>query len=101
VFEDNEQTLDELKARIARTIAYLQSAKPAEFHGAEQREIRMPLRPGMVLEARGGQYLRDWALDHFYFHVVTAYDILRHNGVELGNRDFLVPSAVGFIHQSG
>jgi len=99
VYEDKEQTLDELKARIGRTLAYLQGAKPAEFKGAEQRDIRMTLREGMVLEMRGAQFLRDWSLPHFYFHVVTAYDILRHNGVEIGKRDF-VGHVASFIRQT-
>jgi uncharacterized protein len=100
VHEDKEQTLEELKARVARTIAYLQGATPAEFQGAEQRLIRMPLRDDMVLEAPGARYLRDWALPNFYFHVVTAYDILRHNGVEIGKRDYLGAAAGGMVRQS-
>ncbi len=88
-FEDNEQTLDELKARIAKTLDYLQSAHAAAFEGAEDRDIRIPLPNNLVLEMKGLQFLRDWALPHFYFHVVTAYDILRHNGVDLGKRDYL------------
>jgi hypothetical protein len=60
----------------------------------------MPLRDDMVLEALGAQYLRNWALPNFYFHVVTAYDILRHNGVEIGKRDYLGAVAGGMIRQS-
>ena len=89
VFEDNEQTLDQLKARIAKTIDYLQSLRPAAFEGAEDRELKIPLMNTLRLEADGLQFLRDWTLPHFYFHVVTAYDILRHNGVEIGKRDYL------------
>ncbi|MGO9451540.1 MAG: DUF1993 family protein [Candidatus Binataceae bacterium] len=88
-FEDNEQTLDELKARIARTIGYLQSVPVAAFEGAEDRDIKLPLLNNLVLEMKGFQFLRDWALPHFYFHIVTAYDILRHNGVDIGKRDYL------------
>jgi hypothetical protein len=88
-FEDNEQTLDELKARIARTIAYLQSAPAAAFAGAEDREVKIPLADNLALEMNGLQFLRDWALPNFYFHLVTAYDILRHNGVDIGKRDYL------------
>jgi hypothetical protein len=88
-FEDNEQTLDELKARIARTLDYLKSARAAAFEGAEDRDIKLSLPNNMVIEAKGFQFLRDWTLPHFYFHIVTAYDILRHNGVDIGKRDYL------------
>ena len=88
-FEDNEQTIDELKARIAKTIDYLQSTRPSAFEGAEERNIKIPLLKNLVLEMNGFQYLRDWALPHFYFHVVTAYGILRHNGVDISKRDYL------------
>jgi uncharacterized protein len=93
-FEDNEQTLDELKARIARTIDYVESARPAAFEGAEERQIKIALPGNLLLEMNGLQSLRDWSLPHFYFHVVTAYDILRHNGVDIGKRDYL--SHVGY-----
>ena len=88
-FEDNEQTLEELRARIARTIDYLQSAPASAFEGAEDRELKIPLADNLALEMNGLQFLRDWALPNFYFHLVTAYDILRHNGVNIGKRDYL------------
>jgi hypothetical protein len=88
-FEDNEQTLEELKARIAKTIDYLEKADAGAFQGAEDRSISIPLPNDLLLEMKGLQYLRDWALPHFYFHVVTAYDILRHNGVDIGKLDYL------------
>jgi uncharacterized protein len=88
-FDDTEQTLDELKVRIATTIEYLERAPESAFAGAEDRDIELPLLNDLVLEMKGLQFLRDWALPHFYFHVVTAYDILRHNGVEIGKRDYL------------
>lgn len=88
-FEDNEQTLDELKARIARTVDYLKGARPAAFEGAEDRDIKLSLPGDLVLEMKGFQFLRDWTLPHFYFHVATAYDILRHNGLDIGKRDYL------------
>ena len=88
-FEDNEKTLDDLKARIATTIAYLEGVPASAFEGAEERRINMPLRDEMRLECNGLEYLRDWAFPNFYFHVVTAYDILRHNGVEIGKQDYL------------
>ncbi len=100
-FENNEHTLDELKARIARTIDYLQKARAAGFEGAENRGITIPIPANNIVFAMNGlQFLRDWALPHFYFHVVTAYDILRHNGVDIGKRDYL--SHVGsYIRQRG
>jgi uncharacterized protein len=88
-FEDTEQTLDELKARIARTIEYVQTARAPAFEGAEDRDIKISLPNNVTMTMTGLQQLRDWALPHFYFHVVTAYDILRHNGVELGKRDYI------------
>ena len=88
-FEDNEQTLDELKARILKTIDYLEKADRSALAGAEEREIRTPLPQDRMLEMKGLEYLRDWMLPHFYFHVVTAYDILRHNGVDIGKLDYL------------
>ena len=89
-FENNEKTLDELKARIAKTIDYVESVRAAAFEGAEDREIIIPIpENNMEFEMNGLQFLRDWALPHFYFHVVTAYGILRHNGVDIGKRDYM------------
>jgi hypothetical protein len=88
-FDDNEQTLDELKARIERTIDYLEKVDRGALQGAEDRQITMQLPTDLVLEMKGLEYLRDWILPHFYFHVVTAYDILRHNGIEIGKLDYL------------
>jgi hypothetical protein len=88
-FEDNEQTIDELKARIAKTIAYIESATETAFKGAEERDIVLPFGPTMALEMKGARFLCEWSLPNFYFHMVTAYDILRHNGVEIGKGDFL------------
>jgi len=89
-FENNETTLEELKARIAKTIDYVKSVRPTAFEGAEDRKITIPIpENNMEFEMNGLQFLRDWALPHFYFHVVTAYDILRHNGVDIGKRDYM------------
>jgi hypothetical protein len=98
-FENNEKTLEELKARIAKTINYVQSVRAAAFEGAEDRKIIIPIpENNMEFEMNGLQFLRDWALPHFYFHVVTAYDILRHNGVDIGKRDYL-SHVGGYIRQ--
>ncbi len=88
-FADDEQTIEDLKARIAKTIAYIESVPEAAFGGAEERQIVVPLFEDMVLDVKGAQLLRDWSLPHFYFHVVTAYDIMRHSGVELSKRDYM------------
>jgi hypothetical protein len=82
-------TLDGLKARIADTLGILGEIPVAELASADERTITMDLGPDLVLEAKGAVFLRDWGLPHFYFHVVTAYDILRHNGVMLGKQDYL------------
>jgi uncharacterized protein len=87
-FEDNETTLEELKTRIARTLEYLASVRAADMENAEQRDVKVPLRDG-PLELKGLPFLQHWALPNFFFHVTTAYDILRHNGAEIGKRDFL------------
>lgn len=86
--EDTEQSFAELKARIAKTIAYVQSIKPAQIDGSEEREVVLKLR-GADVKFTGMQYLLGFALPNFYFHVVTAFDILRHNGVEIGKRDYI------------
>ncbi|TDR41548.1 hypothetical protein DFR29_11030 [Tahibacter aquaticus] len=88
VFEDVETTLPELKQRIARTREFVNSIDPASFAGAEDREITIPTR-AEALRFKGLDYLLSFALPNFYFHVSAVYMILRHNGVELGKRDFL------------
>jgi uncharacterized protein len=99
-FEDNDKTLEDLNARIASCIAYVQGFPVSAYDGAETRTITMPLIDRLVLEIDGAHYLTDWVVPHFYFHVVTAYDILRHNGIDIGKRDYL--AHVGrFIHERG
>jgi hypothetical protein len=89
-FEDNEKTLEELKARIAKTLEYVESVRADAFEGAEDRKITIPIPENNIeFQMNGLQYLRDWALPHFYFHVVTAYGILRHNAVDIGKRDYM------------
>lgn len=87
-FEDNETTLEELQARIEKTIGYVKSIPASALEGAEDRDITIPLRD-RTLEMKGLPFLQKWAIPNFYFHVTTAYAILRHNGVDLGKRDFL------------
>jgi len=87
-YEDTEQTFAELKARIAKTIDYVSSFQPSQVDGSEEKDIRLKLGP-VEVQWKGMQYLLGFALPNFYFHAVTAYDILRHNGVEIGKRDFI------------
>src|SRR5262245_14032573 len=87
-FEDTETTLPELLARIDKTIDYLQSFKPEQLEGSADRTITVPT-PRQSFSFPGLVFLRHWALPNFFFHVTTAYNILRHNGVELGKADFL------------
>jgi hypothetical protein len=87
-YEDTESTFDELKARIAKTIAFVKSVPASEIDGSEEREVTLTLRSGPI-SFTGQRYLVHFALPNFYFHVTTAYDILRHKGVEIGKRDFL------------
>ena len=86
--EDTEQTFDELKTRIAKTLAFIESMKAAQLEGSDTREVTVRFR-GQDVKFTGLQYLLGIAYPNFYFHVTTAYDILRHNGVELGKRDFI------------
>ena len=87
-FEDNETTIEELLARIAKTIAFLDGFKAEQIDGTEAREIVLTVLD-KTMEFKGKDYLLNWVLPNFYFHVTTAYNILRHNGVEIGKRDFL------------
>ena len=87
-FEDVEVTFDELDARIQKTIDYLKTFKPEQIDGAEERRITLKMRSGPI-ELSGLDFLIHFALPNFYFHITTAYDILRHNGVELGKLDYL------------
>ena len=86
--DDTERSFEELKARIAKTVDFVQSVKRERIDGAEEKEIVLQMRSG---ERRytGLQYLLGHALPNFYFHLATAYNILRHNGVDLGKRDYL------------
>ncbi len=84
---DTEQTLEQIRARIHSTLAYLETFKPEDFEGAESRLVELPHFDGKHLI--GGEYLIELQLPDFYFHITTAYAILRHNGVDLGKDDFL------------
>ena len=88
-FEDTETTFEELKARIRKTIDYLGTITPEQLDGNEDRSITFPVGPDKTRTMTGEAYLKHWALPNFFFHVTTAYAILRHNGVELGKADYL------------
>jgi uncharacterized protein len=84
---DTETTVEELKARIAKVTDYLGTFKPSDFETAASRKIALPWMPNKVLT--GTDYLVEFGLPNFYFHITSAYAILRHNGVELGKADFI------------
>jgi hypothetical protein len=86
---DTEKTFDELKARLGKTADYVKAFKPAQFDGADARDVTFPAGPDKTMTVKGQQFLSHFALPNFYFHAATAHDILRHNGVEIGKRDFL------------
>ena len=87
-FEDNEKSLEELIARVEKTIAFLDSVKPAQLEGAEAKNVTVKMRD-REMTMSGLDLLLNRSLPNFYFHATTAYDILRHNGVEIGKRDFM------------
>lgn len=87
-FEDNESTFAELIARIDKTLALLESLKPEQIDGSENRTITLPMHD-KTLNFKGQPYLLEFVLPNVYFHVTTAYAILRHNGMEIGKKDFL------------
>ena len=85
---DTEKTFGELKQRLAKTSDYVKAFKPAQFDGADTSEVTFPVGPS-TMTLTGQQFLNRFAFPNFYFHAATAHGILRHNGVEIGKRDFL------------
>ncbi len=92
-YPDTETTFDDLQARIAKTLAYLDTFKPAQIDGSEDRVVTVPIR-GTDTHFKGQPYLLGFAMPNFYFHTVIAYAILRHSGVEIGKEDFMGPLPV-------
>ena len=88
-FEDKEATLDELKARVAKTVAYVKSLDGKKIDASEDRQITFPLGPTNKGHMKGDEYLNHFVLPNFYFHCTAAYAILRHCGVDVGKQDFL------------
>lgn len=87
-FDDVESTLDELVERVKKTLQYIDTVPAAALDGSETRDIVIKLRDRTV-QFKGLEFLQVWALPNFFFHFVTAYNLLRHNGVDIGKRDFL------------
>jgi hypothetical protein len=87
-YEDNEKTIADLKARVAKTIAFIQTITPAQIDGTEDKDI-VTKRGEKETHYKGMQFLLGHAIPNFYFHITTTYAMLRHNGVEIGKRDFL------------
>lgn len=88
-YPNDETTLEQLQARIDRTLAWLATLPADVLDGAEECDITMPAGHGQTKTLRGEDYLKHWAIPNLFFHITTAYAILRHNGVPLGKRDFL------------
>jgi hypothetical protein len=87
-YDNSEASFEDLKGRIAATIAYVQSIDASRLEGAEDRTVTLT-RGETVQTFKGGEYLLGQSMPNFYFHLTTAYAILRHNGVEIGKKDFL------------
>jgi hypothetical protein len=94
-----EADLSALQVIVTDTVAKLGDLTAADFNGAEARRIVMPLQPPMVLDIDGVNFLHRWLIPNFYFHHVTAYDILRHNGLPIGKKDYLSHLG-GFMRQT-
>jgi hypothetical protein len=88
-YEDNETTIDQLKARLAKTVAYLKTLDPKQIDASADREITFPLGPTNKGHMKGDDYLNHFVLPNVYFHLTAAYSILRHAGVGIGKQDFL------------
>ncbi|MCP3472047.1 DUF1993 domain-containing protein [Bradyrhizobium sp. CCGUVB1N3] len=86
---DTETTFAELKQRLAKTIDFVKSFKPEQFDGADAKDVTFPAGPDRSVTLKGQQFFSSVSLPNFYFHAATAHGILRHNGVEIGKRDFL------------
>jgi uncharacterized protein len=86
---DTEKTFDELRERLAKTVEYVKTFKPTQFEGGDSRDVSFPAGPSNTMTLKGRQFLNNYAFPNFYFHAATAHGILRHNGVEIGKRDFL------------
>jgi len=86
---DTETTFEELRHRLAKTIDYIKSFKPAQFEGADAKDVTFPAGPNTSITLSGHEFVNRAAFPNFYFHAAIAHGLLRHNGVEIGKRDFL------------
>jgi hypothetical protein len=86
---DTEKSFDELKQRLAKTIDYVKGFKPAQFEGADAKNVTFPIGPDKTMTLTGQQFVSGFSFPNFYFHAAIAHGILRHNGVEIGKRDFM------------
>jgi hypothetical protein len=93
-FEDNEASIPELKARIQKTLDYLATVPADKLDGTEEKEITVPVGRDSTRTMKCEAYLKHWMLPNLFFHVTTAYAILRHNGVELGKADYLAGAGI-------
>jgi len=87
-FEDDEASFADLRERIAKTVAFIESVPADQIDGTEDKDIALPRRDGTLM-IKGEPYLKNFVLPNFYFHLTTTYALLRHNGVDLGKKDFL------------
>lgn len=87
--EDNEETIDELRARLRKTVAFVKSVGETQYAGASERKVKLSWMPGKAIGGR--DYLLQVAIPNIYFHIMIAYAILRHNGVDVGKMDYLGP----------
>ena len=92
-FEDNEASFPELKARIQKTLDFLATVTADKMDGKEDAEVTFPVGRDSSRTMKSQAYLTTWSMPNMFFHITTAYAILRHNGVELGKRDYLAGSA--------
>ena len=86
---DTEKTFAELRQRLARTADYVKSFKPEQFEGADTKDVTFPMGPDKTMTLKGQQFISNFSLPQFYFHAAIAHGILRHNGVEIGKRDYM------------
>ncbi|AMO21557.1 DUF1993 family protein [Ramlibacter solisilvae] len=91
-YEDNEASFPELKARIQKTLDWLATVPADKMDGTEDKEITFPVGRDKTRTMKAEAYLKHWVLPNMFFHITTAYAILRHNGVELGKADYLAGS---------
>jgi hypothetical protein len=95
-YDDTESTIEQLRERIAKTVAFISSVPADKIDGTEDKDITFPVgRDGATRTMKGEAYLKHWVIPNMFFHVTTAYALLRHNGVELGKSDFLLGAKAG------